>query len=96
MNSEVKRASLSLVALALVAAACTGGDGTAAGDPTTTALGGDTSTTVAGESGEPARSYAGTEPAPPFPEGLDWLNTADPIELTDLQGKVVLLDFWTY
>ena len=32
----------------------------------------------------------------PFPEGLSWVNTAGPIELGDLRGKFVLLDFWTY
>lgn len=33
---------------------------------------------------------------PPLPEGLTWLNTSGPIELDDLRGKFVLLDFWTY
>lgn len=33
---------------------------------------------------------------PPLPEGLTWLNIAAPIELDDLRGKFVLLDFWTY
>src|SRR5262245_5497213 len=28
--------------------------------------------------------------------GVDWINTAGPIHLSDLRGKVVLLDFWTY
>jgi len=36
------------------------------------------------------------EPAIEFPEGLIWLNTDRPIRLSDLHGKVVLLDFWTY
>ena len=31
----------------------------------------------------------------PFPEKLQWLNTAQPIELRKLHGKFVLLDFWT-
>ena len=50
----------------------------------------ETTTTVA------AQTYAGTVDAPDFPEGLDWINTAEPISLNDLRGKVVLLDFWTY
>jgi DNA-binding beta-propeller fold protein YncE len=34
--------------------------------------------------------------APEFPGGYDWLNTAKPLSLAGLKGKVVLLDFWTY
>jgi DNA-binding beta-propeller fold protein YncE/thiol-disulfide isomerase/thioredoxin len=60
---------------------------TAACTPTS----GDTTTTT-----EPSESFAGTIDAPDFPEGLDWINTAEPIALNDLKGKVVLLDFWTY
>ncbi|KAK2419036.1 bifunctional riboflavin kinase/FMN phosphatase [Trifolium repens] len=33
---------------------------------------------------------------PEFPSKLDWLNTAPLQFCRDLQGKVVLLDFWTY
>ena len=34
---------------------------------------------------------------PEFPRGLEWLNTGGPLKLrTDLKGKFVLLDFWTY
>jgi len=33
---------------------------------------------------------------PPLPEDLTWLNTSGPLELDDLRGKFVLLDFWTY
>jgi sugar lactone lactonase YvrE/thiol-disulfide isomerase/thioredoxin len=32
----------------------------------------------------------------PLPEGLEWINTAKPLQLSDLRGKFVLLDFWTY
>ncbi|MHB1413726.1 MAG: hypothetical protein ACYC1C_00590 [Chloroflexota bacterium] len=34
--------------------------------------------------------------APEFQTGLDWLNTDHPLRLSDLRGKIVLLDFWTY
>ena len=33
--------------------------------------------------------------APEFPNGLTWLNS-DPLTLKQLQGSVVLVDFWTY
>lgn len=28
--------------------------------------------------------------------GVAWINTAGPIRMSDLKGKIVLLDFWTY
>lgn len=34
--------------------------------------------------------------APEFPPGVEWLNTDKALKLSDLRGKVVLLDFWTY
>ncbi|MGL5097403.1 MAG: thioredoxin-like domain-containing protein, partial [Planctomycetia bacterium] len=34
--------------------------------------------------------------APKLDGGLAWLNTAGPIEMSKLRGKVVILDFWTY
>lgn len=34
------------------------------------------------------------ETAPPI-HGIEWLNTATPLKLDELHGKVVLLDFWT-
>jgi hypothetical protein len=33
--------------------------------------------------------------APDLNIGTDWLNTKKPLSLADLQGHVVLLDFWT-
>lgn len=43
-------------------------------------------------------SYAGSPqyPAPTFPYGLDWLNVPAPLNWSDLRGKIVILDFWTY
>ena len=46
-------------------------------------------------------------PRNPFPEavavpdgildgGTEWLNTSHPIDMKDLKGKIVILDFWTY
>jgi len=34
--------------------------------------------------------------APEFPDGLEWLNTERPLSLSQLVGKIVVLDFWTY
>ncbi|MGH8370256.1 MAG: thioredoxin-like domain-containing protein, partial [Gammaproteobacteria bacterium] len=40
---------------------------------------------------------AGKVAAPSFPARLDWINTGGkPVRLSDLRGKVVVLDFWTY
>ena len=44
-----------------------------------------------------SQELMGTYPAPPFPQGLDWINTGGtPLTIEQLRGKVVLLDFWTY
>ena len=43
-----------------------------------------------------ALNMQGSVRAPDFPAGLDWLNTERPISPKDLNGKIVLLDFWTY
>ena len=33
---------------------------------------------------------------PEFPAGMQWLNTSEPLTKQDLNGKFVILDFWTY
>ena len=40
--------------------------------------------------------YRGGITAPEFPKKLEWLNTSRPISLSDLKGKIVLLEFWTF
>jgi DNA-binding beta-propeller fold protein YncE len=77
-----------VVALLTVASACsnasTGNGPLLTPSSSTTAQGGDTD------------SFAGTTPAPEFPDGLEWLNVERPLSLAELRGKLVLLDFWTY
>ncbi|HEX2667782.1 MAG TPA: thioredoxin-like domain-containing protein [Gammaproteobacteria bacterium] len=51
---------------------------------------------VAAAAGMPDE-YLGSQAAPEFPAGLDWINTGGkPVSISQLKGKVVLLDFWTY
>lgn len=40
--------------------------------------------------------FVGRIPAPDFPSGLDWLNVPQPLVLSELRGKIIILDFWTY
>ncbi|MDJ0792350.1 MAG: thioredoxin-like domain-containing protein, partial [Acidimicrobiia bacterium] len=86
---------LLVLSMALVAAACTPAaehsDASGESDgPAPSSSDSSTTTSYAGE------SFAGTVDAPEFPTGLDWINTATPLSLNELKGKVVLLDFWTY
>lgn len=41
-------------------------------------------------------SFMMREAAPGFPDTLEWFNVAAPLTLEGLQGRIVLLDFWTY
>ncbi len=69
--------------MALVATACTNDSTSVDAVPTTVTV-------------PTGASAAGTTPAPEFPLGLDWLNVDQPLDLAALQGKIILLDFWTY
>jgi DNA-binding beta-propeller fold protein YncE len=84
----------SILALALLATACSGDND--ASEPSVSAPVTAVSVAPIEEDQAIEPSYAGTVPAPEFPDGLDWLNTASPLQLASLQGKIVLLDFWTY
>jgi sugar lactone lactonase YvrE len=76
-----------ILAAALCAAACT--TGSIGPAPTSEVY-----VPTPGPSQQP-RSWAGSDPAPPFPDGLAWFNVRSPLTLRDLRGKVVVLDFWT-
>jgi thiol-disulfide isomerase/thioredoxin len=41
------------------------------------------------------RKVEDTEKAPDLVGGIAWLNTAKPLSMKDLRGKIVVLDFWT-
>jgi thiol-disulfide isomerase/thioredoxin len=41
-------------------------------------------------------SRARRDKAPELEGGVAWLNTAGPVRIKDLKGKIVVLDFWTF
>jgi len=43
-----------------------------------------------------AHPFPRRQPAPPLVGGTDWINTDGPLDLQQLRGKFVVLDFWTY
>ena len=43
-----------------------------------------------------SKSLAGKVKAPEFPPALEWVNTYRPLTMTELRGKIVILDVWTY
>ncbi len=45
---------------------------------------------------ENASPFAHRIPTPDFPKDMEWLNTSGPLRMSDLRGKFVLFDFWTY
>jgi thiol-disulfide isomerase/thioredoxin len=48
------------------------------------------------EAAEDEHPFSKKSKAPPLDGGVAWINTAGPIDLKQLRGKFVLLDFWTY
>jgi len=77
--------------IAFVASACTGGGTT---EPSATSA--ESSITTSSVAVSTTESEPDRTPAPEFPDGLDWLNVGEPLDLASLRGKIVLLDFWTY
>ncbi len=55
-----------------------------------------TDTTVPTATERVATTDEDAYPAPEFPPGLDWLNVDSPLTIEGLEGRFVLLDFWTY
>ncbi len=43
-----------------------------------------------------SRQFSGQLAAPEFPSDLEWVNVDRPLTMKELQGKIVILDFWTY
>jgi thiol-disulfide isomerase/thioredoxin len=41
-------------------------------------------------------SFFSIAKAPDFPEGFEWINTEESLNLSKLKGHIVVLDFWTY
>jgi len=110
--SQVFRLSLFLnaaIALTVLPSLCTAADETnsdASTQATQDAASDDASKPAAEKKAE-ENTVPEEPPKNPFPEavavpdgildgGTEWLNTSRPIDMKDLRGKVVVLDFWTY
>lgn len=42
------------------------------------------------------QSFRGAVRGPQFPANARWHNVNLPLTMSDLRGKLVILDFWTY
>lgn len=82
---------LMMMLLVLGAALPGGGPATARADG-----GNDPEATKGDGDAETKNPFPGRFPAPSLDGGTEWLNTKNEINIKDLRGKVVLIDFWTY
>jgi len=107
-TGQVTRLFTALLAFCLFVAACSPADEGAEPEPGEAVVDHGTGEAEAGASAtgdggadevttpEGGFTYSGEREAPDFPPALDWLNVSRPLSLTqDLQGKIVVLDFWT-
>ena len=50
----------------------------------------------ANDDGPGENPFPGRLPAPSLEGGVEWFNTSNEIDIEELRGKIVILDFWTY
>jgi DNA-binding beta-propeller fold protein YncE len=77
--------AMMLVCIFALAVACSGGGS----KPSPTSGGADVADSTT------RKSWAGKDPAPAIPTGVTWFNVQKPLTLAELNGRIVLLDFWT-
>jgi sugar lactone lactonase YvrE len=68
----------------------------ASGDDQAAAGGETAATNAAQQEQDDKHPFPHRSPAPSLEGGVAWINTSHPVDLKDLRGKFVLLDFWTY
>ena len=98
LHRALHRALLPILAIALVVASCSSGDGegSEADGEAAPSSSASPSSSAPGAADDVEFTFQGEQAAPDFPTGLTWFNVERPLSLAqDLRGKVVLLDFWT-
>src|SRR5262245_43998956 len=99
--NQFARRSIATWTLVALAVFCTAGCGpsepaTIAAETDRTANGTDSPTKSGQADASAEHPFPRRVPAPSLEGGQEWLNTSAPVDLKDLRGKFVLLDFWTY